>query len=62
MDVMEKRYFRIPPFEPMPDGFVTYLDSLAWACEMTHLYGGHEVYEVTPTGAIRLVAVMAVVR
>lgn len=55
-------YFTIPAFGPIPDGYVTHLDTLAWACELAHQYGNPEVYEITPTGAIRLVAVMAVVR
>lgn len=63
MDVaMDRRYFSLSPFEPMPSGFVTHLDTLAWACELAHQYDNPEVYEITPTGAIRLVAVMAVVR
>ena len=47
------------------DGYVTHMDSLAWTCEYASEYARvtrGEVYEVTTTGTIRLVAVMAVVR
>ena len=55
-------YFTIPTFHPLPSGYVAHLDTLAYACQMAHRYGRPEVYEVTPSGAVRAVAVMAVVR
>lgn len=58
----DRAYFRIPPFDPLPNGHVAHLDTLAYACQLAHRYGRPEVYEVTPTGAVRVVAVMAVVR
>lgn len=55
-------YFTIPAFDPIPGGYVTHLDTLAYACQIAHRFGKPEVYEVTTSGAIRVVAVMAVVR
>lgn len=55
-------YFTIPTFDPISGGYVAHLDTLAYACQIAHRFGRPEVYEVTHSGAIRLVAVMAVVR
>lgn len=55
-------YFTIPAFGPIPGGYVAHLDTLAYACQIAHRFGKPEVYEVTPSGAVRVVAVMAVVR
>ena len=58
----DRAYFCIPEFYPLPSGHVAHLDTLAYACQMAHRYGRREVFEVTTTGAVRVVAVMAVVR
>ena len=58
----DRAYFSIPEFDPLPSGHVAHLDTLAYASQMAHRFGRPEVYEVTPTGAVRVVAVMAVVR
>ena len=32
MTATEYRYFAISPFDPIPDGYVAHLDTLAYAC------------------------------